>query len=103
MVGLERSSLPTVYLTEPIDVGVAVNTDGSIDSVGHKFEAYDVVNYIVLGTAVTELDRAQYYIHPNTTANKIYLAEYIDGDAITSLTPGTPVKFIHSLLVLTTV
>ena len=89
MTGLEKSSLPTVYLTEPVDVGVAVNTDGSIDSVGHKFEAYDVVNYIVLGTAITELDRPQYYIHPNTTANKIYLAEYIDGDVITSLTPGT--------------
>jgi len=89
MTGLEKSSLPTVYLTEPVDVGVAVNTDGSIDSVGHKFEAYDLVNYIVLGTAITELDRSQYYIHPNTTANKIYLAEYIDGDVITSLTPGS--------------
>ena len=94
---LAESKLPTVYLKQAIDVGVDVNSDGSIHKPNHPFEAYDRVNYTVLGTNIVELDRASYYIHPDTTSTHIYLAEYIDGHKLTSLTPGPQVKFIHSL------
>ena len=93
---LAESKLPTVYLKQTIDVGVDVNSDGSISKNNHPFEAYDRVNYTVLGTNIVELDRASYYIHPDTTSSKIYLAEYIDGDKLTSLTPGLPGE-IHTL------
>lgn len=96
---LTKSKPPTTQLKYNFDAGVAVNANGSITVVGtHPFEAYDVVNYSVLGTAVAELDRTQYYIHPDTTASTIWLSEYIDGDKITSLTPGTPGQ-IHTLAV----
>ena len=95
---LAESKLPTVYLKQAIDVGVDVNSDGSIHKPNHPFEAYDRVNYTVLGTNIVELDRASYYIHPDTTSTHIYLAEYIDGHKLTSLTPGLPGE-IHTFSV----
>ena len=68
---LAESKLPTVYLKQAIDVGVDVNSDGSIHKPNHPFEAYDRVNYTVLGTNIVELDRASYYIHPDTTSTPV--------------------------------
>ena len=96
---LLRSTPPTVILKQSFDAGVAVNTNGSITAAGHPFEAYDRVNYQVLGSNIAELTFTQYYIHPDTTANTIWLAEYIDGHKITSLTPGTAGQ-IHTLVCL---
>ena len=95
-VALERSTFPTLYLKQTFDAGVAVNTSGNyISAAGHPFEAYDRVKYTSLGTAIAELDREVYWIHPNTTADRIYLAEYIDGE-VRELTAGTPSQ-IHTL------
>jgi len=95
-VALERSTFPTLYLKQTFDAGVAVNTSGNyISAAGHPFEAYDRVKYTSLGTAIAELDREVYWIHPNTTSNRIYLAEYIDGE-VRELTAGTPSQ-IHTL------
>ena len=95
-VALERSTFPTLYLKQTFDAGVAVNTSGNyISAAGHPFEAYDRVKYASLGTAIAELDREVYWIHPNTTADRIYLAEYIDGE-VRELTAGTPSQ-IHTL------
>ena len=95
---LAESKLPTVFIKQAIDVGVDVNSDGSIFKPNHPFEAYDRVNYTVLGTNIVELDRSQYYIHPDTTSDRIFLAEYIDGHKLTSLTPGLPGE-IHTFSV----
>ena len=98
-VALNRSTLPTIHLKHSIDVGTDVNTDGSIDApLGHVFHAYDRVTYTVLGAAINELDRTEYFIHPDTTDNLLWLSEYIDGDKIESLTPGT-IGQVHSLSV----
>ena len=94
LTALAESTYPTVSLRYTFDAGVAVTSNG-IDVTSHPFEAYDKVRYVVLGTAIAELNREFYYIHPSTTATKIYLAEYIDGDAI-SITAGVPSQ-IHTL------
>lgn len=98
-IALTRSKPPTTILRYNFDAGVAVNSNGSITVVGsHPFEAYDIVDYSVLGSALSELDREQYYIHPDTTASTIWISEYIDGDKITSLTPSIPGQ-IHTFAV----
>ena len=90
-VALNRSTFPSIYLKFNFDVGAQVNQNGSLDAPdGHNFEAYDRVTYTVLGTAIEELDRTTYIIHPDTSDNLIWLAEEIDGEKLTVLSPGTP-------------
>ena len=98
-VALNRSTLPTAYLKFQFNVGTMVNTDGSIDAPnGHLFQAYDRVTYTVLGSAIAELDKQVYFIHPDTTENLIWISEYIDGDKIELLSPGTAGQ-VHTLSV----
>jgi len=94
LTALQRSQYPSAYIKYTFDAGVAVSGNG-IDVTSHPFEAYDKVKYVVLGSAIPELNREFYYIHPSTTSTKIYLAEYIDGEALT-ITPGV-VGQIHTL------
>ena len=85
LTALQYSQFPTTYLRTQFDAGVAVY-DGAIN-VANNFEPYDRVAYIVLGSNIPELDGTTYYIHPNSTSNKIVLTEYIDGEPI-YLSPG---------------
>ena len=94
---LQRSKTPTSYLTKTFDAGTMVTANGIDFASGHPFEAYDEVSYIVLGSAISGLDRPKYFIHPDTTSTKVYLAEYIDGDRV-NFTAGNNGE-IHTLAV----
>ena len=85
-VALNRSTYPTTYVSHTFDPGNSVS-NGGMDIVGHKFEAYDQVKYVALGAMLAELDRENYYIHPHTTADRVFLCEYIDGKVV-YITPG---------------
>ena len=95
LTALQYSQFPTTYLRTQFDAGVAVY-DGVIN-VANNFEPYDRVAYIVLGSNIPELDGTTYYVHPNSTSNKIVLTEYIDGEPI-YLSPGLASQ-LHTLAV----
>tara|TARA_B100000614_G_scaffold21360_2_gene17033 strand:+ start:8762 stop:28573 length:19812 start_codon:yes stop_codon:yes gene_type:complete len=95
LVALQNSQFPTIYLRTQFDAGVAVSN--GVINVANNFEAYDRVEYIVLGSNIAELDGSVYYIHPNSTPTQIVLTEYIDGEPLV-LTPGTPSQ-LHTLAV----
>ena len=95
LTALQYSQFPTTYLRTQFDAGVAVY-DGAIN-VANNFEPYDRVAYIVLGSNIPELDGTTYYVHPNSTSNKIVLTEYIDGEPI-YLSPGLASQ-LHTLAV----
>ena len=99
LTAIERSSYPQTYLTKTFDAGVAV-ANSRINVTSHRFQAYDKVEYTVLGTAIPGLDKKFYWIHPLTTATAIYLMEYPDSDptykGIVQITPGN-VSEIHTL------
>ena len=95
-VALNRSTYPTTYVSHTFDPGNSVS-NGGIDIVGHKFEAYDQVKYVALGAMIAELDRENYYIHPHTTADRVFLCEYIDGEVV-YINPGITGE-THSLAI----
>ena len=99
MTGLERSSYPTVYLTKTFDAGVAVS-NSRINVTSHRLQAYDKVEYVVLGTSIPGLDKKFYWVHPLTTGTAIYLMEYPDADptikGVVQISAGNPSE-IHTL------